>query len=151
MDLLTAIDKQNMRVITQHMDAGTDPNYVPIPEGMPFAGAHPIHLAVLKADTKILQILLDHGADINMAAKNSDKAPPLSWAAFFLVEEIAAFLVESGADLNRIDAHGLTPLDASNLASRLNTGDAGKRAIAKRIIELLKENGALTSKDLGDK
>ena len=148
MDLLTAIDKQNILVITQHMDAGTDPDYVPIPEGMPFEGAHPLHLAVLKGDIDILSILLDHGADINIAAKNADEASPLSWAAFFLVEGAAAFLVKSGADVNFVDANGLTPLDASNLAWLLSAADTEKQAIAERIIGLLKESGALTSGEL---
>ena len=148
MDLLTAIDKQNILVITQHMDAGTDPDYVPIPEGMPFEGAHPLHLAVLKGDIDILSILLDRGADINIAAKNADEASPLSWAAFFLVEGAAAFLVKSGADVNFVDANGLTPLDASNFAWLLSAADTEKQAIAERIIGLLKESGALTSGEL---
>ncbi len=151
MDLLTAIDTENVLVITQHMDAGTHPDYVPIPTGLPFEGAHPLHLAVLKRNTEILQILLDNGANINIVAKNSDKAAPLSWAAFFLAEEAAAFLVKSGADINLIDANGLTPLDSANLAWRLSQADTEKVATAERIIKLLKDNGALTAEILRGK
>ena len=151
MDLLTAIDTQNMLVITQHMDAGTNPDYIPIPTGLPFQGAHPLHLAVLKHDTQILQILLENGADINIVAQNSDRASPLSWAAFFLAEEAAAFLMKSGADINLIDANGLTPLDSASLAWMLSQSDTEKLTTAERIIKLLKDNGALTAEELRGK
>jgi len=151
MDLLTAIDTQNILVITQHMDAGTNPDYVPIPAGLPFEGAYPLHLAVLKRDTEILEILVHNGANINIVAKNSDKASPLSWAAFFLAEEAAAFLIKSGADINLIDANGLTPLDSASFAWLRSQGDTEKLATAERIIKLLKDNGALSSEILRGK
>ena len=43
LDLLTAIDKENISIIKQHIDAGTNINDYPIPEGLPFEGAQPLH------------------------------------------------------------------------------------------------------------
>ena len=70
---------------------------------------------------------------------------------FFLAEEAAAFLVKSGADINLIDANGLTPLDSASLAWRLSQADTEKVATAERIIKLLKDNGALTAEILRGK
>ena len=70
LDLLTAIDKEKSDVVQQHMDLGTDPNKNPGPVGTPLAGAYPLHLAVVKGNKEIVQILLDNGAkiDISLAA-----------------------------------------------------------------------------------
>ena len=70
LDLLTAIDKEKSDVVQQHMDSGTDPNKNPIPVGIPLEGAYPLHLAVVKGNREIVQILLDNGAKIDIKAKN---------------------------------------------------------------------------------
>ena len=72
-DLLTAIDKENVTIIKQHIDAGTDLNEYPIPEGLPFEGAQPIHLAVLKGNAEIVKMLLENGVQIDLKAKNKDE------------------------------------------------------------------------------
>ncbi len=82
-DLLTAIDKENITIIKQHIDTGTNINDYPIPDGLPFEGAQPLHLAVLKGNAEIVKILLGNGANIDSVAKNKDKATPLHWAVFF--------------------------------------------------------------------
>ena len=75
-DLLTAIDEGDVTIIKQHIDAGTNINDYPIPEGLPFEGAQPLHLAVLKSNAEIVKMLLGNGSQIDIKAKNKDEATP---------------------------------------------------------------------------
>ena len=70
MPLLDAIDQDNADVVREHMEFGTDPNETFIPPGIPFAGASALHLAVLKDNREIAQVLLDNGADIDIRARD---------------------------------------------------------------------------------
>lgn len=110
--LLDAIDQENVDVVRDHMEYGTDPNETFIPPEFPFAGASALHLAVLKDNREVVSILLDNGADIDIRARDVYKGSPLEWAAFFGIKDMAIFLAESGADLNAKNAIGTTPLDA---------------------------------------
>ena len=112
--LLDAIDQENADVVRDHMESGTDPDKTFIPPGLPFVGASALHLAVLKDNSEIVQILLDNGADIDIKALDEFKGSPLEWAAFFGIKDMAVFLVESGADINARNAYGTTPLDAAS-------------------------------------
>jgi len=147
-DLLTAIDKENISVIKQHIDAGTNINNYPIPKGLPFEGAEPLTLAVLKGNAEIVQLLLVNGADIEIKAENKDKATPLHWAAFFHQEEMASLLIKSGANVNSIDANGLTPLDSATYSKLTVMNDAKKLEKIMRIIEILIKNDGKSASDL---
>ena len=112
--LLDAIDQENADVVRTHMEIGTDPDKSFVPPGIPFAGASALHVAVLKDNREIVQLLLDNGADIEIRALDEFKGSPLEWAAYFGLNDMAVFLVESGADINARNAYGTTPLDAAN-------------------------------------
>ena len=111
--LLDAIDQDNADVVRDHMESGTDPNKTFIPPGIAFAGASALHVAVLKDNREIVQLLLDNGADIDIRALDDSEGSPLEWAAYFGLKDMAVFLVESGADINARNAYGTTPLDAA--------------------------------------
>ena len=147
-DLLTAIDKENISVIKQHIDAGTNLNDYPIPKGLPFEGAEPLTLAVLKGNAEIVQLLLDNGADIEIKAKNKDEATPLHWAAFFQQEEMVSLLIEFGANVNSLDANGLTPIDSATYVKLTVMNDARKLEKTMRIIEILIKNNGTSASDL---
>ena len=112
--LLDAIDQDNADVVRTHMEIGTDPDKTFVPPGLPFAGASALHVAVLKDNREIVQLLLDNGANIDIKALDEFKGSPLEWAAFFGIKDMAVFLVDSGADINARNAYGTTPLDAAN-------------------------------------
>ena len=112
--LLDAIDQDNADVVRTHMEIGTDPDKSFVPPGIPFAGASALHVAVLKDNREIVQLLLDNGATIEIKALDEFKGSPLEWAAFFGIKDMAVFLVESGADINAKNAYGTTPLDAAS-------------------------------------
>ena len=112
--LLDAIDQHNADAVLAHMESGTNPDKTFIPPGLPFAGASAMHLAVLKDNSEIVQILLDNGANIDIKAFDEFKGSPLEWAAFFGIKDMAVFLVESGAGINAKNVYGTTPLDATS-------------------------------------
>ncbi|MCL0044553.1 ankyrin repeat domain-containing protein [Dehalococcoidia bacterium] len=146
-DLLTAIDKENITIVKQHIDAGTNINDYPIPEGLPFEGAQPIHVAVLKDNAEIMKMLLENGAQIDLKAKDENEATPLHWAAFFAMKDMVSLLIESGAPINALDANGATPLDSCLLSWVISEDDKAKERLGE-IIDLLRDNGGLNGSDL---
>ena len=148
LDLLTAIDKENISIIKQHIDAGTNINDYPIPDHLPFEGAQPLHLAVLKGNAEIVNLLLGNGAQIDLVAKNKDKATPLHWAVFFQKKGMVALLIESGSNINALDAHGFTPTDTGNLIKLSVLNKPKKLELIKYILTVLSENGAVSASEL---
>ncbi len=142
--LLDAIDQLNADAVLAHMESGTDPDKTFIPPGFPFAGASALHLAVLKDNREIVQLLLDKGADIDIPARDEFKGSPLEWAAFFGLKDMAVFLVESGADINAKSAYGTTPLDATSSDNPFISEEDRKQFDENRFFlrQYLSENGA---------
>ena len=147
-DLLTAIDKEDVTLVQQHLKAGTDLNNYPRPEGLPLAGAQPLHRAVVKGNIEIVRLLLANGVDINLRAKNKDKAPALSWAVVFLQKKMVSLLIESGADINIVDANGATAVDAANYIKVLSLKDEKTLLIIDEILKILIKNGGLSVTEL---
>ena len=144
--LLQAIDFDNVKMVQRHMEYGTDPNEVFIPEGYPFAGASALHQAVLKNNVEIVQLLLESGADLEIRARDEFKGTPLIWAAYWGLYEMVKLLLEEGADVNIPDSYGSTPLDAASVENPF----IGKEEVGafienrERIRTLLRENGGRT-------
>ena len=148
LDLLTAIDKENISIIQQHIDAGTNINEYPIPEGLAFEGAQPLHLAVLKGNSEIVNLLLGNGAQIDIVAKNKDKATPLHWAVFFQKKGMVSLLIESGANINALDVHGFTPTDTWNLVKLSVLNKPTQLELVKYILTVLSINGGVSASEL---
>ncbi|WP_264719707.1 ankyrin repeat domain-containing protein [Wolbachia endosymbiont (group B) of Eucosma cana] len=72
-------------------------------------GIKPIHFTTDKCDLKILQLLLNEGADIN-ATNTEYFNTSLHIAAINGKLEIAQFLIDSGANINATNYKGFTPL-----------------------------------------
>ena len=145
-DLLTAIDEGQRDVVQELLESGIDPNKDPMPKGQ--QGAYPLHLAVVKGNKEIVQILLDNGAQIDLKAKNKDEATPLAWAAFFGQKDVVSLLIEAGAPINALDANHGTPLDAATFAWRASQDNAAWAKNLMEIITILKANGGKHADDL---
>ncbi len=146
--LLQAIDFDNVKMVQRHMEYGTDPNEVFIPEGYPFAGASALHQAVLKNNVEIVRLLLESGADLEIRARDEFKGTPLIWAAYWGLFDMAKLLLEEGADVNIPDSYGSTPLDAASVENPfIGKEDAdGFIENRERIRTLLRENGGTGGK-----
>jgi ankyrin repeat protein len=71
---------------------------------------------------KIVQLLLEKGADVNAQGKDSDT--PLSWACDGSHIEIVQLLLEKGADINAQGEDSDTPLRSACLRGDIRDGAA---------------------------
>ena len=112
--LLDAINQGDLGLVKQHIDAGTDPNKIFIPEGARyFEGASALHLAIFNGNEEIVAVLLTSGVDVDIRADDAAAGTALHWAAFWGLSEMASLLIEAGADVNAIDNGRCTPLCAA--------------------------------------
>lgn len=99
-----------------------------------------LHTAVQYGRIKIAELLLARGANINYPDPNPrsvwhvDRTPLLTVLENPRFPEMVKFLIDKGADVNKPDKQGVTPME---LAERIT--DA---ALRKRIIEQLESAGA---------
>ena len=147
-DLLTAIDKGQSDVVQELLDSGIDPNIDAGPVGTSIAGAYPLHLAVLKGNKEIVQILLENGDKIDLRATNKDEATALAWAAFLGQKDVVSLLIKAGAAINAIDANQYTPLDAAGIAWRVRQNNAAWVKNQMEIMTILKANGGKHADEL---
>jgi ankyrin repeat protein len=69
-----------------------------------------LHEAAATGSDGLVQLLLDHGADIS-AVTSDDNQTPLHWAEKVGQMRTAELLILSGADITARDMNGKTPLD----------------------------------------
>ena len=91
MDIQTAVLSNNLVVVKQHIEAGTDIN-----EKDQFSGATPLITAATFGKTEIVNELITAGADLTL--RNNDGATALHVAAFFCQVEIVQLLLDAKAD-----------------------------------------------------
>ncbi len=89
-----------------------------------------LHYAAFFDGADSARVLLEHGADVNAFADNELGVHPLNSAAAAGRREVAAILLEQGADPNAPTRRGFTPLDAAR-----ENGD-------EKLAELLRSHGA---------
>jgi ankyrin repeat protein len=114
--LMKAAQNKDARAVEALLKEGADPNaHVPGTYGYT-----PLTQAICAEccyggvpDLKVTKLLLDHGADLYLEAKN--QLPPFFYASNKRCEQIARFLISRGVDVNRKNSEGETALlhDAS--------------------------------------
>lgn len=105
MDMQAAIISDNLEVVKQHIKAGTDLN-----KKDPMTGATPLITAASFGKNKIVQVLIDAGADLTV--KNNDGATALHTAAFFCRVEVVQSLIDAKADKTAKNNFGMTPRES---------------------------------------
>lgn len=93
-----------------------------------------LHSAVRRGKPEFIELLLQHGADINL--RDKDQQTPLALAVISGRTEIVELLIKKGADVNTVNIRGNTPLINST---------AGKDS--SQIARLLLEAGATQTID----
>ena len=141
-NLFDAIGEENISAVEQHMNAGTNPNTLFIPPGYPWAGASPLHLAVVVGNKEIVILLISNGAQVDIRAKDQPGGTPLQWLAFFGKKDMAEILVNSGAEVNAIDNNGCTALCAATIPNPfVKDTDVESQKARTSIQDFLKSRG----------
>ena len=86
-----AVDSGNIKVVKQHLAAGTDVN-AKLAHGQ--GGITPLHAAAVGGRKEIAELLIAEGADVNV--KNIVGDTPLDWAIGLKRTEIADLLRKHG-------------------------------------------------------
>ena len=85
------------------------------------SGKTPLMCAAEKnPDEKVIQLLIDYGADIN-AVTEEKKSSALHWAGSNTNPKVAEILVKAGANLEAVNIYGNTPLMCAALLKKDNT------------------------------
>ncbi len=79
----------------------------------------PFHLAALRENSKTIELLANHGLNINLQAKDGSTA--LTFSCMKNMEKAALLLIKIGADINAADSRRMTPLHYAATRNRLMT------------------------------
>jgi ankyrin repeat protein len=90
-------------------------------------------------ETAMIAFLESHPELVNQHSPR-DRATPLHWASAFLMERLAAWLLNHDADVNALSINSNTPLDIAGCGR--GWGKTGTAEQVKTIAELLLANGA---------
>lgn len=90
-------------------------------------GFTPLGLASFFGEIEIVKVLLDNGADPNIAANNQFQVAPIHSACAISNYEIANLLIKNGADVNAKQMQGVSPLHSA--------AHNGQNELAKLLID----------------
>lgn len=76
-------------------------------------GFSPLGLACFFGHPAVVKLLVEKGADVNQASANDWRAQPLHSAVAGRNQEIVAYLLQNGADVNARQHYNFTPLHAA--------------------------------------
>tara|TARA_B100000809_G_scaffold266187_1_gene327744 strand:- start:4604 stop:5137 length:534 start_codon:yes stop_codon:yes gene_type:complete len=105
MNIQTAIISDNLEIVKQHIEAGTN---IDIKDQM--SGATPLISAATFGRTAIAKALIDAKADLNII--NNDGASAMHVAAFFCRIEIVQLLIDAKANKTTKNNFGTTPRES---------------------------------------
>jgi len=105
-DLHSAVVTDNIEVIKQHINAGSDVNVLE-----PSRESTPLITAAFLGKAEIAKILIDAGADLDY--QNVDGSTAIITAAVFGRTEVAKILIDAGTDVNIQNNEGATALHSA--------------------------------------
>ncbi|EKX50779.1 hypothetical protein GUITHDRAFT_161714 [Guillardia theta CCMP2712] len=95
-------------MLAKDSSAGMNLNKVFVDQTWVEDGQSPLFFAAIKGQLKMVQTLIDAGANVDL--KNYDGRTPLSLAAEYGKHETCTLLIDNQADVNSKDTRGRTPL-----------------------------------------
>ena len=148
-NILSVVEQGDTAAVRQHINAGTDPNEYEKPVGFTMqnlrksgiTGVYPIHLAVIKDNQEVLQVLIDGGANLNVKSNDEHGFTALHWAAYYCLNDMASLLMDLGATVNVLDTNNATPVDVAV---------AGEEIGLARLMEEQNSNNYTYTTDAGE-
>lgn len=123
----------------------------------PEQGATPLLWAVAEGRAEVVKLLIERGADVNVAGADGGSA--LIASAFLGYEEVVRLLVQGGADVNATNGAGQTALDVAVLdegTTRYFASQIGLKVNEDRLTDhkeaiagFLREHGATAGRQAG--
>jgi len=110
MDLFQACSNNDLKALSQALQAGQDPNQ---PDEI---GQTPLIYASYQGNIPIINRLLEAKADPNLASEDGET--PLQWAVANNNQEVAQILIRAGANLNAQDRYGMSALHTASCNGR---------------------------------
>jgi ankyrin repeat protein len=132
--LLEAVKKNDVQTVRTILGASAG-KYEINQRGV--TGDLPLATAARNGNLEIVQLLVEHGAVVDIGKERGDRTPLIEAAGQGHVE-VVKFLIAKGADVN-FRGKGLTPLLAVSAGGRILLGPVGDKA---KTIRVLLENGA---------
>lgn len=106
-ELINGIENNVRSIVQGYLDDGIDPNLRNHKDPV-HQGRRLLHFAAIHGHAQILELLLQHGANVD--GLDCHRRTALSWAAEYCQYDAVKVLVEHGANVNAEDAEGGTPL-----------------------------------------
>lgn len=106
---VNAVKNENREVVALFINSGFDVNACKLAKAGSEDNETALYAAVWNGDLQTAKLLLDHGYNVN-GETCKIKTPPLHLAAMRGLVDMAGLLIEKGADVNRKDSFGMTPL-----------------------------------------
>eukprot|EP01080_Neovahlkampfia_damariscottae_P005778 gene5778-9599_t len=104
MEIFEAIDRNDLNEVTQILKNNENVHQCNS------KGIAPIHYASATNNLQLIQLLIDHNANVKMTMKNEGQNTPLHIAALSSTPEVIELLIKNGADVNAVDTWNWTPL-----------------------------------------
>ena len=75
-----------------------------------YSSSTPLGEAAKAGRIEMVKLLLDNGAEVDMACGKGNGDTPLTWASWSGYKDVVKLLLKRGADPNKADKYGCTPL-----------------------------------------
>lgn len=124
--LYIAISKEYIDITQNLLTKGANPNYVKSKDFYEYKNLIPLKLTCEKQNFKIVKLLVENGADVNLGDNNGRTALFDAIEAKNANKDIIRYLIQNGADIHKEDDKGITPLSFA---------ESSKKSLVKTLTE----------------
>lgn len=142
--LLIATSNNNVKIAELLLKLRTNPNdfqNLLSPRALSENKKTPLAMSIIRGNIKMVELLLQYGADVNSESDYSYGDTPLLLAVYYNNEEIVKLLLHHNADLNKGNTRKITPLHRAIIEYN-GYYYTSQNKQCKKIIKILLDHGA---------